>query len=36
MVISRPGRALEKYVMPKVLEKSWKFVIFTCSFMQFD
>jgi len=32
MVISRPGKDREKNVIPKVLEKSWKCVIFKCSF----
>jgi len=32
MVISRPGKVLEKTYITKGLEKSWKFVIFTCSF----
>jgi len=36
MVISRPGKVLEKKTIPKVLEKSWKCVIFTCSFTQFE
>lgn len=31
MVISRPGKVLEKNEIPKVLEKSWKFVIFIFS-----
>ena len=31
MVISRPGKVLEKNKIPKVLEKSWKFVIFIFS-----
>jgi len=30
MVISRPGKVLEKNLIPKVLEKSWKIVIFKC------
>jgi len=33
-VISRPG-SHGKNVIPKVLEKSWKCFIFTCSFTQF-
>jgi len=32
MVIFRPGKVLEKTEIVKVLEKSWKFVISTCSF----
>jgi len=32
MVISRPGKVMEKTSITKVLEKSWKFVIITCSF----
>jgi len=33
MVISRPGKVLEKRnKIPKVLEKSWKYIIFICAF----
>jgi len=32
MVISRPGKVMGKSEIIKVLEKSWKFVIITCSF----
>jgi len=32
VVISRPGKVLEKNVITKVWEKSWKCVIFTSSF----
>jgi len=32
MVISRPGKVMEKTKIIKVLEKSWKCVIITCSF----
>jgi len=33
MVISRPGEVMEKTKIIKVLEKSWKFVKITCSYM---
>jgi len=32
MVISSPGKVMEKTEIIKVLEKSWKCVIITCSF----
>jgi len=34
IVISRPGKVMGKTEIIKVLEKSWKFVIITCSFMR--
>jgi len=34
MVISRPVKVTEKTQIIKVLEKSWEFVIITCSFTQ--
>jgi len=33
MLISRPGKELEKNVIPKVLEKSWKCVVLIYSFL---
>jgi len=33
MVISRPRKVLGEKEIPKVLEKSWRFVIFICAFM---
>jgi len=36
VVIFRPGKVREKNVITKVLEKSWKFVVFTCSFTLFE
>jgi len=30
MVISRAGKVCEKIKIPKLLEKSWKYVIFMC------
>jgi hypothetical protein len=35
MVISRPGKVLEKNKVPKVLEKSWKFFLFIFSCRSF-
>jgi len=32
MVIYSPGKVMEKTLITKVLKKSWKFVIITCSF----
>jgi len=32
IIISRPGEVMEKTYIIKVLKKSWKFVIITCSF----
>jgi len=32
MFISRPGKVLEKYKIPTLLEKAWKFVIFIYAF----